>query len=35
MMDQYWQEVVNDMAKQLLVMENGASTNGDLDVMVD
>jgi 7-cyano-7-deazaguanine synthase in queuosine biosynthesis len=22
------------MAKQLMVMENGASTNGDLDVMV-
>jgi hypothetical protein len=25
----------NDMAKQLMVMENGASTNGDLDVMVE
>jgi hypothetical protein len=32
-MDQQWQEVVNDMAKQLMVMENGASTNGDLDVV--
>jgi hypothetical protein len=28
-----WQEVVNDMAKQLLVMERGAFTNGDLDAM--
>ncbi len=33
LMDQQWQEVVNDMAKQLMVMENGASANGDLDVM--
>jgi hypothetical protein len=33
LMDQQWQEVVNDMAKQLMVMENGASTNGDLDVV--
>jgi hypothetical protein len=35
MMDQQWQKVVNDMAKQLVVMEDGASTNGDFDVMVE
>ncbi len=34
-MDQQWQEATNDMAKQLVVMENGASTNGDLDVVVE
>jgi hypothetical protein len=33
--DQQWQEVVNDMEKQLVVMENGASTNGDLDAVVE
>jgi hypothetical protein len=27
-MEEQWQEVINDMAKQLVVMENGASTNG-------
>jgi hypothetical protein len=35
LMDQQWQEATNDMAKQLVVMENGASTNGDLDAMVE
>jgi hypothetical protein len=34
-MDQQWQEAANDMAKQLVVMENGASTNGDLDAMAE
>jgi predicted ATP-grasp superfamily ATP-dependent carboligase len=34
-MDQEWQEVANDMAKQLVVMENGAPTNGDLDAVVE
>ncbi len=34
-MDKQWQEATNDMAKQLVVMENGASTNGDLDVVVE
>jgi hypothetical protein len=34
-MDQQWQEAVNDMAKQLVVMESGASTNGDLDAMAE
>ncbi len=34
-MDQQWQEVVNDMAKQLMVMERGASTNGDLDAVAE
>jgi hypothetical protein len=32
-MDQQWQEATNDMAKQLVIMESGASTNGDLDAM--
>jgi peptidoglycan hydrolase CwlO-like protein len=32
-MDQQWQEATNDMAKQLVVMESGASTDGDLDAM--
>jgi predicted RNA-binding protein with PIN domain len=34
-MDQQWQEVTNDMAKQLVVMESGAPANGDLDVVVE
>jgi hypothetical protein len=34
-MDQRWQKTANDMAKQLVVMESGASTNGDLDAMDD
>jgi hypothetical protein len=34
-MDQQWQEVANDMTKQLMVMENGAFANGDLDVVVE
>jgi hypothetical protein len=34
-MDRQWQEVINDMAKQLVVMESGASTNGDLDAVVE
>ncbi len=32
-MDLQWQEVVNDMAKWLVLMESGASTNEDLDAM--
>jgi hypothetical protein len=28
-----WQETANDMAKQLVLMESGASTNEDLDAM--
>jgi hypothetical protein len=32
-MDQQWQEAANDMAKQLVIMESGASTNGALDAM--
>ncbi len=35
LMDQQWQETTNDMAKQLVVMENGASANGDLDVVAE
>ncbi len=35
MLDQQWQEVVNDMAKHLVGMENGASTNGDLDAVAE
>ncbi len=35
MIDQQWQEVVNDMEKQLVVMESGASTDGDLDAVVE
>jgi hypothetical protein len=34
-MDQQWQEATNDMVKQLMVMESGASTNGDLDAVVE
>lgn len=34
-MDLQWQNVVNDMAKHLVVMESGASTNEDLDVVVE
>jgi len=34
-MDLQWQNVVNDMAKHLVVMENGASTNEDLDVVAE
>jgi c-di-AMP phosphodiesterase-like protein len=30
-----WQEVANDMEKQLVVMESGASTNGDLDAVTE
>jgi hypothetical protein len=33
LMDQQWQEVANDMTKQLVVMENGAFANGDLDIV--
>ncbi len=32
-MDQQWQEAANDMAKHLVIMKNGASTNGDLNVV--
>ncbi len=36
MMDLQWQvEAVNHMAKQLVFMENGASTNEDLDAVVE
>jgi hypothetical protein len=31
--DLQWQETANDMAKQLVLMESGASTNEDLDVV--
>ncbi len=34
-MDQQWQKATNDMVKQLVVIENSISTNGDLDVMVE
>jgi hypothetical protein len=34
-MDQQWQEVANDKAKQLVVMESGPSTNGDFDAIVE
>jgi predicted RNA-binding protein with PIN domain len=34
-MDQQWQEAISDMAKQLVVMESGASTNGHLDVVAE
>jgi hypothetical protein len=34
-MDLQWQNVVNDMAKHLVVLESGASTNEDLDVVVE
>jgi hypothetical protein len=34
-MDLQWQEAVNRMAKRLVLMENGASTNEDLDVVVE
>jgi hypothetical protein len=34
-MDQQWKEDTNDLAKQLMVMESGASTNGDLDAVVE
>jgi len=34
-MDLQWQNVVNDMAKHLVVMESGASTNEDLDVVAE
>jgi TolA-binding protein len=34
-MDLQWQEVANDMAKHLVVMESGASTNEDLDVVAE
>jgi hypothetical protein len=35
MMDLQWQEVVNDMAKHLVVMESSVSTTEDLDVMAE
>jgi hypothetical protein len=34
-MDRQWQEATNDLPKQIMVMESGASTNGDLDVVVE
>lgn len=34
-MDLQWQEALNHMAKQLVLMENGASTNEDLDAVVE
>ncbi len=35
LMEWQWQEAINDLAKKLMVMEGGGSTNGDLDVMVN
>jgi hypothetical protein len=35
LIDQQWQEAANDMAKQLVVMESNASTNGNLDAVVE
>lgn len=32
-MDQHWQEVANDIIKQLVVVESSTSTNGNLDAM--